>query len=311
MKRLTFITVTLLLLNIAYANEDNLSLNNTNTKHIKTTKSLLVSKERLQAKNIQSYDEYFQFLSKFGWSQALYQATFDRKSFDNCLSNDTVETLKLKYKGRKGIVDGWLVKPKEKSSDKLPLVIYNRDGAAKYGRLLLIEMFYFCQLAERRYALMASDFRESSSPQLEKLGLDKQLDVTDLGYGDVFDSIDLITLANEFNSIDTNNIALWGVSRGTMINALMLTKLNNIKATIMVGAVSHSDDDFRKEEFNKHVYPLIVEGWNSLAKEKQTELLRGISPLYLIKDIESEPAFLFLHGSKDKRTPLFSNVRLC
>jgi dipeptidyl aminopeptidase/acylaminoacyl peptidase len=104
-------------------------------------------------------------------------------------------------------------------------------------------------------------------------------------------------------TIDTTKIALWGFSRGTTINALMLTKIEHIKAVIMVGAVSQKNDSFRRSEFDEHVYPLIVDNWKTLAQSKQQELLKGISPLHLIDDMISKPAFLFLHGAKDKRTP--------
>lgn len=265
------------------------------------TNSLIISNEKIST-TIQTSDEYFNFIKKFDRDRALFDKAFPRTSFDNCISNSSVDTRKLKYKGRKGLVDGWLVQPKQNpNTTKSPLVIYNRGGAAKWGKLIMAELLYFCQLAELGYTVLASDFR--GSKPAENVDESVELDVTDLGYGDVYDSIDLISLANELGTVDTSRIALWGASRGTMINALMLTKIDHIKAVIMVGAVSQSDDQFRRSEFDEHVYPLIVDNWSSLPKSKQQELLIGISPLHLVDDIISKPAFLFLHGDKDKRTP--------
>lgn len=263
--------------------------------------SLLVSKEKIVTK-IQTPEAYFSFIKKFDWSKALFDTSFPNDSFENCINNDTVATHKLKYKGRKGLVDGWLVQPKQAhNATKSPLIIFNRGGAAKWGRLIMADLLYFCQLAEQGYTVLASDFRGSKPSGSEDEP--PLLDVTDLGYGDVCDSIDLISLATELGTVDINKIALWGFSRGTMINALMLTKVDNIKAVIMVGAVSQTDDDFRRSEFDEHVYPLIVEDWSLLPKSEQQKLLLGVSPLHLIDDIRSKPAFLFLHGAKDKRTP--------
>ncbi|WP_299772579.1 prolyl oligopeptidase family serine peptidase [uncultured Pseudoteredinibacter sp.] len=252
---------------------------------------------------IKTSAEYFNFLKKFGWDRASFDKAFPQRSFDNCINNHSVETRKLKYKGRKGLVDAWLVHPKQQANTKkTPLVIYNRGGAAKWGKLIMADLLNFCQLAEQGYAVIASDFR-GSKPKGVSNNESIPLDVTDLGYGDVYDSIDLITLASEIGTIDTSKVALWGFSRGTMINAMMLTKIKNIKAVIMSGTVSRKDDDFRRSEFDEHVYPLIVDNWNALTKAEQQKLLLGVSPLHLIDGILSKPAFLFLHGAKDKRTP--------
>ena len=262
---------------------------------------LLVSKEILSTK-IRAPDEYFKFLQKFGWNRELFDLAFPESSFSNCVNNMTLDTYKVKYKGRQGLVDGWFVQPKPGLNEKrAPLVIFNRGGLAKWGKLVMSDLLYFCQLAEHGYAVLASDFR--GSQPLENSDRSILLDVTDLGYGDVYDSVDLIRLANEFGTIDSSKIALWGFSRGTMINALMLTKLENINAVVMVGTVARTDGGFRRGEFDEHVYPLIVKNWNSLSKTKQQNLLLGVSPIHLVDDIRSEPAFLFLHGAKDERTP--------
>jgi len=99
---------------------------------------LLVSKERTTTK-IQTSEEYFNFIKKFGWDRTLFDDAFPQGSFNNCINNNSVDTYNLKYKGRKGLVDGWLVQPKQNgNATKSPLVIYNRGGAAKWGFSWLI-----------------------------------------------------------------------------------------------------------------------------------------------------------------------------
>lgn len=251
--------------------------------------------------SVKDRDDYFKFLSKFGWEKQGFDKAFPQKSFENCMNNHSVNTKKLNYRGKKGIVNAWYVSPKQTPNEKRPpLIIFNRGGFAKWGRLLAIDLFNFCRLAESGFAVLASDFRgKAKKNELENMAYDK----TDLGYGDVYDSIDLFDVAEELNAVDLSRVALWGASRGTSINALMLTKLANIKAVIMLGSVSDLEDNARRDEFDKHVYPLLVSNWSGLDKSKQGEMLRGISPIHLIEQMKSKPAFLFLHGGKDKRTP--------
>lgn len=250
--------------------------------------------------SLKSREEYFTFLATFpGWTENLMNNSFPASSFNNCIDNQTVQTRKIRYHGRKGIVNGWLVRPQPKPGIKVPLVIYNRGGNAKWGKLIMADLLRFCQLAEQGYAVLASDFRGNNQGEGE--------DKTDLGYGDVYDSLDLIQVAEELKNIDTSRLAIWGFSRGTQITAMMLNQLTGVKAVIMSGTSAGAGSigaNRRRAEFDEHVYPLLIPNWQQLPKEKQDKLLSGISPLKIMDNIKSKTNFLFLHGAKDKRTPV-------
>lgn len=266
-----------------------------------TDKKLILHTEKIST-SMTDREEYYKFLSKFGWQREVFDNAFPETIYEDCIKNKTLSTTKIKYQGRQGVVDGWVIQPKStKDSKKLPLIIHNRGGASKWGRFKAIDLFNLCYLANKGFAVLASDFRGS---QIK--GSDKkfELDKTDLGYGDVYDSIDLIQVAKELGTIDSGRIGLWGASRGTMINAMMLTQLDQIKAVVSLGVVgTEGGQSERRKDFDEHVYPFIYDGWHELTLEKQDELLRGISPYNLADDIKSTPAFLFLHGGKDWRTP--------
>lgn len=234
-----------------------------------------------------------------GWTRAVLDRAFPAEGVANCIDQRGMTVERLRYRGHGGMVNAWAVLPA--SHRDAPLVIFNRGGAAKWGRLLALDRFTFCRLAEAGYAVLASDFRGNPEGDGE--------DRTDLGLGDAQDSIDLISVATSLGGIDTGRIALWGFSRGTMLNAIMLGKLDAVRAAIMVGTAADSVDNARRAEFDEHVYPLLVPEWPRLDRDAQDTRLRQISPRYLVDAIRDRPAFLFLHGAADHRTPPAAMLR--
>lgn len=69
----------------------------------------------------------------------------------------------------------------------------------------------------------------------------------------------------------------------------------------MQGMVADLVDNTRRDEFDEHVYPLLVQGYSQLSKAEQDKLLGGISPMRLIDKIKGHPNFLIVHGGEDKR----------
>ncbi len=258
--------------------------------------SRLLQRSALTLK-VQSWQHYRDFMLKHpAWTHSLYEQSFPRGTFDNCLNNGSVVTEKIQYQGRGGTVKGWLVYPKQ--AIKSPLILFNRGGAAKWGRLLQSDLLTFCNLAESGYTVMASDFRGDSTSA--------QADRTDLGLGDVYDSLDLLDIARETrgNKVDLNKVILWGFSRGTMISAMMLTHSKQFAGVIAVSTAPDSLNSHRRDEFEEHVYPLVEPKWHQLNQHQKDELLKKISPVFLIDAITGKPEFLFLHSATDQRTPL-------
>ncbi len=234
-----------------------------------------------------------------GWRREVLERAFPAADVAACIDQEGMTVEHLRYQGHGGVVNAWAVLPEPRRD--APLVLFNRGGAARWGRLLGLDRFTFCRLARAGYAVLASDFRGDPDREGE--------DRTDLGLGDAQDSIDLIAVARTLGGIDTERLALWGFSRGTMLNAIMLGRLNAVRAVIMVGAAVDSVDNTRRAEFDEHVYPLLVPNWATLGRDAQDAMLREISPRYLIESIRGQPAFLFLHGGADQRTPPAAMLR--
>lgn len=247
-----------------------------------------------------SYESFIEFMkgSKFAvpsWSDHELRVSFPKAIYESCLDPAQTQFLEVLYQSPNGITRGWTVRATG-GNQKLPVVVFNRGGFARWGRIVPFELLSLCRVAKQGFMVIASDFRgikESSEKQ----------DKTDLGYGDVNDSYYLIdAVAKEYTDLDTDNIAVWGFSRGTSVAVKMATQSDSIRLLILQGMVTDLVNDQRRKEFDEHVYPLLVDGWEALPISEQNNLLSGISPSDLINKIRGKPSFLILHGAKDTRT---------
>ena len=245
------------------------------------------------------YEAFITFMkSSPSWQESVLRKSFPESLYQACVDPQKMEFLEIIYQTPNGHTRGWIIRPLN-TQRQLPVVVFNRGGFAKWGRVFPYELLSLCQVASHGYMVVASDFRGPKNADV--VG---KHDVTDLGYGDVNDSFYLLQAIKGAypKLVDTTNVAVWGFSRGTSITALMTKRSENIKLVIMQGMVADLVDNDRRDEFDTHVYPLLIEDYMQLSKAEQDELLSGISPKYLIDEIHGTPSFLIFHGAKDKRT---------
>ena len=243
------------------------------------------------------YQAFVEFMQKSPvWSVSALERSFPPSLYETCFDSDEIEFSEVIYQTPNGYTRGWVLRPQETEAE-LPIVIFNRGGFAKWGRVYPFELLSLCQVATQGFMVLASDFRG-----VENSALTGEQDVTDLGYGDVNDNFYFLEAVNQkYSDLDTENIAVWGFSRGTTLAALMATRAENINLVIMQGMVADLVNNARREEFDEHVYPLIVDGYSNLSKSRQDELLSGISPINLIDEVKGKPYFLIFHGAQDER----------
>ncbi|GAB4198174.1 MAG: hypothetical protein Tsb002_32900 [Wenzhouxiangellaceae bacterium] len=258
----------------------------------------------------QDYDAFSHFMlanKESGWTESVLHAAFSRDLFDNCRQRRDVFLDQVSYPGHGGMVKGWVAGPQEILSSTEDdqeqlrlLIVYHRGGAAHWGRMVFYEKLVMCHMANLGYVMVASDFR--GDPEIS----DPLQGEDDLGLGDAQDSLKLIEWVKTQHPVDDRRLALWGFSRGTMINSIMLTKLPAVRLVINHGSVVNVVDNERRNEFDQHVYPLLVPGYAKLTRQQQDSLLKQVSPYELINhfpDPSSDAVeFLFLHGADDWRT---------
>lgn len=247
------------------------------------------------------YETFIEFMKESPtaippWTDSSLRISFPVSLYEKCADSNQIEFLEVIYQSPNGYTRGWTVRPRI-TEQPLPVVIFNRGGFAKWGRIFPFELLSLCHVATNGFMVIASDFRGKKESELTG----KQ-DITDLGYGDVKDNYYFIeAIKKQYDDLDNNNIAVWGFSRGTTLAALMATQLENIRLIIMQGMVVDLVNNPRRAEFDEHVFPLIVNNFSELSDLKKDQLLNGISPMQLIDKIKGKPSFLIFHGAKDNR----------
>ncbi|MBL4630110.1 MAG: prolyl oligopeptidase family serine peptidase [Paraglaciecola sp.] len=268
---------------------------------IKSSGSLLVKQSKFISP-FANYEAFIEFMKASPsatppWSDSALKKSFSKSLYETCTDSTQIEFQEIIYQSPNGYTRGWTIRPRT-TEHPLPVVVFNRGGFSKWGRIVPFELLSLCQVATNGYMIVASDFRGKQGTDL----VGKQ-DKTDLGYGDVKDNFYLLeAVKKKYSDIDTDNIAVWGFSRGTTLAALMATQTDTIRLVILQGMVSDLVNNSRRDEFDEHVYPLLFNDYSKMPKFKQDALLAGISPIRLMDKIKGRPNFLILHGSKDQRT---------
>lgn len=124
----------------------------------------------------------------------------------------------------------------------------------------------------------------------------------EFGGADINDVLNLIPLAQSLGYIDTNNIFMFGESRGGMTSYLALKHGINVNAVAVIGGLSDL-------AANLNTFPELLERWSKIIpdlQKNQAECLRDRSAVYWVDKLNSP--ILILHGSADWRCNLDSQV---
>jgi dipeptidyl aminopeptidase/acylaminoacyl peptidase len=127
-------------------------------------------------------------------------------------------------------ITGLMAAPK--SEGKFPVVLYNRGGNREYGSLLVgAATDILAPVAAEGYIVLATNYRGNSGSEGQE----------EFGGSDVMDVVNLAKTCSVFSKADNSKIGLFGVSRGGMMNYLVLRKMNeyglNIKCVINIGGI--------------------------------------------------------------------------
>lgn len=126
-------------------------------------------------------------------------------------------------------VFGFLIKPKDLDSKKLPLVIYNRGGYEEDGKIdviTLIDHLYF--LAQNGYVVVASQYRGSDGGE----GKDE------CGGSEINDVLNLAKIAQTLDYVDPKNIFMLGFSRGGIMSYLAFKNGLQVNAAAIIAGIT-------------------------------------------------------------------------
>lgn len=143
---------------------------------------------------------------------------------------DSVTIYRIVYLSEGLKITGLMAAPK--SEGKFPVVLYNRGGNREFGSLLVSAATdILAPIAAEGYVVLATNYRGNSGSE----------GVEEFGGSDVNDVVNLAKTCSGFIKADTSKIGLFGVSRGGMMNYLVLRKMSehglNIKCAINLGGI--------------------------------------------------------------------------
>ncbi len=200
---------------------------------------------------------------------------------EESFNNSTIEKITYLSDGLK--VKGFIAYPNDQTK-KYPCVIWNRGGAGNRGA---IDEFtargIFGQLASWGYVVFTSQYRGNAGGE----GKDE------LGGSDVNDILNLVPLADEIDCADNSKWGIEGWSRGGMMTYIALTKQNNFKCAILVGAISNAGQNSDENSAMQKAY----EGYFN--PEDIEKKLRERSAVNFYKKLPPIP-YLIMHGGKDE-----------
>ncbi len=189
-----------------------------------------------------------------------------------------------------------------KKEGKHPVIIFNRGGNRDFYALQLFKgkakysvTDNFSGLANEGYVVIGCNYRGGG----ESEGKDE------VGGKDVNDVINLIAVVKEIPEADSSRIGMYGWSRGGMMTYQALTRTDQIKAAVVVGASSDNTIIDRPKLERKVNSKLIPDYRNN----KEAEL-KSRSAIFWVDKFPVNVPILMLHGSADWRVKPDNSLKL-
>ncbi|MCK4661481.1 MAG: S9 family peptidase [Bacteroidales bacterium] len=211
-----------------------------------------------------------------------------------------VDMYKITYLSDGLKIESYAAIPRKKG--KYPVIIFNRGGNRDFYALQLFKekakysvVYNFSKLANEGYVVIGCNYR----------GCGKSEGKDEVGGKDINDVINLIDVVKEIPEADENRIGMYGWSRGGMMTYLALTKTDQIKAVVVIGAPSDKTIIVRPK-IEKRVYAkLIPNYWNNKEEE-----LKNRSAIFWVDKFPKNVPILMLHGNADWRVKSTNSLKL-
>lgn len=227
---------------------------------------------------------------KKNFNKVIFEKTFPEQRFN--ILKAKLDCKNFNYEVDGFTIEGYYIRPLNTSNKKLPLVVYNRGGNAKFGyvnfgkKLQLIS-----DIAMQGYVVIGSQYRGSSSRLISNNGQDE------FGGNDINDVLKLIEIAKEIPDANTNNIGMVGWSRGVMQSYIASKSIPSLKTLIAIAGNSDAEKALIWRPKMEKVYKARIPNFD---KNRASELASRSVSKWLDK-IPTTMPILLLHGDKDKR----------
>lgn len=244
------------------------------------------------------YEDWLAFMDRApnpAWRGDRMRELVGEAAFERYRNNARLISERFEYRSDRLAIKGLAFRPRTVSAP-LPVILFAHGGVGQWGRITTFDVLEMQRLAERGYCVLASTFRGEGGSEGEP----------NLGAGDRADMLNLLRVAPEIARIDPDRIGLWGFSRGGGLGYRTLAATDAIRAAVLIGATSDLVNSPRREEFDEHVYPGIVDGYEA----DPDAALRALSAGYWPEDISASTSILLVHGAKDNRVTVDNTLKM-
>ncbi|MBI5403621.1 MAG: prolyl oligopeptidase family serine peptidase [Ignavibacteriae bacterium] len=205
--------------------------------------------------------------------------------------SDYTDNFKFRYDSEGFMIDGYISCPKN-IDGKLPVIIWNRGGNDKSGRLDdFLASGILGEIASWGYIVFASQYRDKD----------------EFGGRDLNDVLNLIKIAKQYEHSDSERIGMEGWSRGGMMSYLALTKTDEIKTCIIVAGLS---DLISNENQNPKLGKVFQKNFGNEDKKKFLEEKVNRSAVCWPEKISKITDILLIHGTSDEKVLSSDSVSL-
>jgi dipeptidyl aminopeptidase/acylaminoacyl peptidase len=207
-------------------------------------------------------------------------------------------------------VEGFLARPSDAGTDKLPCVIYNRGGNRDFGAITPVPAaFLLARIARRGYVVAASNYRgngafgaakypgERTCSEGERIG---GVGSEEFGGAEVHDILALIPMLAHIERADTSRMGIFGWSRGGMMTYLALRSTSRFKAAVAGGGLTDLAQSIdERPEMEEHVYSELIPGWDD--STARAAAIEARSAVRWVDKLPATTPILILHGTADWR----------
>lgn len=208
----------------------------------------------------------------------------DKAAYEKAVGDAKFEFEKLKYLSDGLKVVAYVYRPKQVDGRKFPAIIFNR-GSAVRGDIAPELVAFFHRLAAEGFVILAPMLRQSDGSE----GRDE------MGGADVDDLMNVLPLAKSLAYVDTNNLFMYGESRGGMMTYLAIRKGFPVNAAAVFGALT----DLRElvDSHPKQYSPAVLKQIWSDYEERKDEIFKTRSAIFWAEQLNAP--LLIMHGGGD------------
>ena len=219
------------------------------------------------------------------------EKTLIEKGWSADVANNVIISRVL-YNSEGYLVDGYIAEPKSSETKRYPLILWNRGGDEKNGRLDdFLASGILGEIASWGYLVVASQYRQKD----------------EFGGRDIGDILNILKIGMKMPAFDGENIGVEGWSRGGMMTYQLLTKLSFLKCAIVVAGLADLRSNFEKNSKLKDKFYGLFKGAD---EKKILEEIGKRSAVDFFESIRPEVPLLMIHGTADDKVSYQDSVQM-